>query len=232
MTQPPQPASDHGLLTVNVSTLLTEPIGSQRHYALADAPFRFNGESVRVCGATLFTRTDGSILADADLDLTITETCGMCLTPYALPVAVSFVEEFWPDYDPISRTRAGIPEGREGFPIVEGHLGLQEALRQYIEMARPMRPNPIMPSVRPRMGWWSSMGHCPARVALSSCGIDLATANSRAMVCSATASRFAVGVTVTATPLSVAAATSTLSRPTPIRATTRNSGSATRTAAV
>ena len=74
------------------------------------------------------------------MDLTITETCGRCLTPYALPLTVAFTEEFWPDYDPISRSRPEVPEGREGFPIVEGQLDLEEALRQYVEIDRPMRP--------------------------------------------------------------------------------------------
>ena len=134
------PVSDHDVLTFNVSTLLTEPIGSQRRYALVDAIFRLNGQPTSAIGEVLFTRTDRAILVNSVLHFTITETCGRCLTPYALPLAVELMEEFWPDYDPITRTRPEIPEGREGFPIVEGHLDLDEALRQYVEMERPMRP--------------------------------------------------------------------------------------------
>ncbi len=56
------------------------------------------------------------------------------------------------------------------------------------------------------------------------CGTLRATASSRAIACSAALTMFDVGAFTTITPALVAASTSTLSRPTPARATTRRLG--------
>ena len=73
--------------------------------------------------------------------MTVTETCGACLAAYALDLRLAFDEEFWPPVDPISRERLEIPEGRDGFPIVDGLLDLSEAVRQHVLLARPMWPH-------------------------------------------------------------------------------------------
>src|SRR3954453_21693789 len=62
--------------------------------------------------------------------------------------------------------------------------------------------------------------HSPdVRLAVA-CGTRRATASNRAMACSAAETMFDVGALTTSTPRAVAAGTSTLSRPTPARATT------------
>lgn len=124
----------------NVSTLLQEPIGSRRSYRLAAEPFCYENEDAPVTGALELLRTDGSILARVAVTLTITERCSDCLHPFPLPLTIRFEEEFWPEYDPLTFVPVVVPEEREGFPIVEGHLDLTEAVRQYVEIARPMRP--------------------------------------------------------------------------------------------
>jgi len=96
-------------------------------------------EWVAVSGEVELIRTDGSILAMARLDLTVPEICDSCLEPYRLPLHLEMREEFWPERDPLSRELVEVPEEREGFPVVEGHIDLREAIRQYVEMARPMR---------------------------------------------------------------------------------------------
>ncbi len=132
-------ASDTGL-TFNVSTLLSEALGSTRSYVLDGAGFRFNEGRTRADGDLRMTRTDGSILVDGRIRVAVEEVCGRCLEPFPQPLDVRLHEEFWPDYDPVLQQRVEVPEGREGFPIELGLLDLQEALRQHVEMARPMQP--------------------------------------------------------------------------------------------
>ena len=127
-------------MQVNVSTLLQEPIGSRRAVRLEREPFLFQGQDVAVDGEVELVRTDGSIFVNATLRLTITETCSNCLQPLPQSLRLALREEFWPEFDPLLQRRVKVPEGREGFPIVKGRLDLTEAVRQYVEMTRPMRP--------------------------------------------------------------------------------------------
>lgn len=133
------PPQDDGLV-FNVSTLWMEPLGSTREYPLANAPFSFDEGRCPVSGLVLLTRTDGSVLVEAELTLAVEEICGRCLDSFQQSLTVELAEEFWPEYDPLSQQRVEIPEGREGFPIVDSVLDLQEPLRQYVEMERPMQP--------------------------------------------------------------------------------------------
>ncbi len=135
----PQPRAD-AALAFNVSTLLSEPIGGRRDYALSDAPFVFDGFPTPVSGQLRFLRTDGSIMVGASLSLHLPETCSDCLEPYRSALSLRFEEEFWPPYDHLTQRPVEVPQEREGFPIVDGHLDLRDAVRQYVEMARPMRP--------------------------------------------------------------------------------------------
>ena len=127
-------------LLFNVSALLREAIGSTREHEIADAPFHFNGVRTEVRGTLHLLRTDGSILAAGACALGVREICGACLDPFEAALDFRFEEEFWPEKDPVSRQPLHVPEGREGFPIVDSHIDLSEALRQYAEMARPLSP--------------------------------------------------------------------------------------------
>ena len=124
----------------NVSQLMQEPIGSQRSFRLNSAPLDMEGVATTVSGAVELLRTDGSILATVRLSAPITAVCSDCAREYIAPLPLTFSEEFWPEYDHVSHAPVEMPEGREGFRIVQGQLDLSEAARQYVEMARPMRP--------------------------------------------------------------------------------------------
>ena len=137
---PRRPPNLDSPLVFNVSTLLTESIGETRHQVLHDDTFRFRATVGVLDGHVAFLRTDHSILARVEAHLETDEVCAYCLAPVRVPLPVRFEEEFWPDFDPLTHARVVVPAGREGFPIVAGHLDLREALRQYGEMARPMRP--------------------------------------------------------------------------------------------
>ncbi len=127
-------------LTFNVSTLLIESIGSTREHGIVNVPFGFDGFHTTLAGTLTFVRTDGSILIRGELALSIEELCGRCLESFINPIRIELAEEFWPPHDPATHQRIEVPEERTGFPIVDGELDLREAVRQYVEMARPMRP--------------------------------------------------------------------------------------------
>ena len=125
----------------NVSQLLQEPIGSRRSFRLEGDPLEAGGQRTAVSGEVELLRTDGSILATARLSAPLAALCSDCAREFEKPLSLTFSEEFWPAYDQVTQARVDVPEGREGFRVVEGQLDLTEAVRQYIEMARPMRPH-------------------------------------------------------------------------------------------
>jgi uncharacterized protein len=127
-------------LTFNVSTLLSEALGSTRSHGIADAAFRFDEGRTRADGDLRMTRMDGSVLVEARIRVAVEEVCARCLQTFRQPLQVELREEFWPDYDPVLQRHVEVPAGREGFPIESGLLDLQEPLRQHVEMARPMQP--------------------------------------------------------------------------------------------
>ncbi|MDE2891918.1 MAG: DUF177 domain-containing protein [Chloroflexota bacterium] len=125
-------------LLFNVSTLLQEPIGSVRRYEVTDA--RGNGLHSDVSGALRLLRTDHSILATAELSTVVADLCGGCLCEMTLPLALSFDEEFWPPAEAASDEYLQPPQEQIGFSVIDGQLDLSEAVRQYVEMGRPMSP--------------------------------------------------------------------------------------------
>lgn len=130
-------------LIISVASLLIEPIGAKRAQAFQIIPFDFYDKTGFLTGNVNFLRTDRGILMIADLECKIAEVCGLCLTTYDAAIDIHFEEEFWPDFDPLTEQKIETLEGYEGyegFLIVEGQLDLGEAVRQYIEMTRPMSP--------------------------------------------------------------------------------------------
>lgn len=125
-------------LLFNVSTLLQEPIGSVRRYEVTNA--RGNGLSSDVSGALRLLRTDHSILATAELSTVVADLCGGCLREMTLPLALAFDEEFWPPAEAASDDYLQPPQEQIGFSVIDGQMDLSEAVRQYIEMGRPMSP--------------------------------------------------------------------------------------------
>ena len=98
----------------------------------------------------------------------------------------------------------------------------------------PMRPRPTTPSVLSASSTPSHFdrSHRPSTRAAWACGMLRAWASSIAIVCSAVERMFDCGALTTITPRSVAASTSTLSRPMPARPTTTRSVPASSTSAV
>lgn len=125
-------------LLINVSTLLQEPIGSLRRFEIDRA--RGDGPPAPVSGTLRLLRTDQSLLATAELTTSVTDLCGSCLNDLVLELDVDFDEEFWPHVDAITGMALDPPPERSGFSVVDGQIDLSEAVRQYVEMSRPMSP--------------------------------------------------------------------------------------------
>lgn len=125
-------------LLFNVSTLLQEPIGSVRRYEVTNA--RGNGLSAEVTGTLRLLRTDHSLLATAAFSTVVADLCGNCLREMTLSLELSFDEEFWPPSEAASDDFLQPPQEKIGFSVIDGQIDLAEAVRQYIEMGRPMSP--------------------------------------------------------------------------------------------
>ncbi|MXX81057.1 MAG: DUF177 domain-containing protein [Chloroflexi bacterium] len=125
-------------LLINVSTLLQEPIGSLRRYEVVDA--RANGLESGISGSLRLLRTDQSVLVTASLSTTTRDLCGGCLQELELPIDLAFDEEFWPALDAALGVAVEPPPERAGFDVNGGQIDLSEAVRQYLEMGRPMSP--------------------------------------------------------------------------------------------
>ena len=123
----------------NVATLLKEPLGSTREYAIEgrvlidDQPR--HGE---VCGRATFLRTSDGVLVTAELRGEERDACSRCLTEVAIPLALTFEEVYLGGINPGSKLAAS---EREGFRIDEKHiLDMEEAIRQAWTVALPMQP--------------------------------------------------------------------------------------------
>jgi len=125
-------------LLINVSTLLQEPIGSLRRYEVADA--RGAGLESGISGSLRLLRTDQSVLVTASLSTAARDLCGGCLQELELPIELAFDEEFWPASDAALGVAIEPPPERAGFDVIDGQIDLSEAVRQYLEMGRPMSP--------------------------------------------------------------------------------------------
>ena len=117
---------------------------------------------------------------------------------------------------PISRKRSALTNGSYATTRMP-------KARARIATSWPMRPKPSTPSVLPSTSVPPNFArsHLPQVRLACACGMLRASASISATVCSAAATVLASGALATMMPLLEAAATSTLSTPTPARPTTR-----------
>lgn len=128
----------------NVATLLREPVGATRSFAVDDlAPIPENG-SVRkehVTGHAVLLRTKDGVLVEARLRSKQQERCARCLQELVLELPIDIEEEFYPVADIETGAKVEPPDGSGAFRIDDRHiLDLSEAIRQYSMMTAPMAP--------------------------------------------------------------------------------------------
>ena len=129
------------MLQINVSQMLKGSIGDTRTIAVNDNITLDEEHAGLVKGEVRLTRTNRSILVQADVSTEVPLECARCLECYGCPLRVQFDEEYFPIMDVSSGLSLPGPEEVEAFTIDE-HLvlDLTEAFRQYILTAIPMKP--------------------------------------------------------------------------------------------
>lgn len=129
------------MLEINVSQMLKGNIGNSRTMAVDDDILIEGDQPSHVTGEALLTRTNRSILVQADVATSVPVECSRCLERCACPLHLKFEEEFFPTTDVNSGLPLPEPEEIESFTIDENlTLDLTEAIRQYALTAMPMKP--------------------------------------------------------------------------------------------
>lgn len=130
---------------VNVAALLREQTGATRSYRFHVDRFRLDEDldAVGLAGILRLTRLSDAILASVTGETSVELECQRCLEQFALPVQISFDEQFRIAYDvrrgtAIESEIEGVDERPE---VSENHeLDFSEPMRQEIIVALPMRP--------------------------------------------------------------------------------------------
>jgi uncharacterized protein len=90
-------------MIVNVAPLLSQPIGAQADYRVAESPIDPHGENagLREAGAAsieaeiVATHTNPGAYLEGTADASLETTCSRCLTPIAAPVHAEFAEQYY-----------------------------------------------------------------------------------------------------------------------------------------
>jgi uncharacterized protein len=129
------------MLQVNVSQMLKGNVGDRRIIAIDDDVAIDENCSARVTGEAKLTRTNRSILVQANVTTAVPAECARCLERYSCRLQFKFEEEFFPTTDVNSGAALPEPEEIDSFTIDEElTLDLTEAIRQYSLTALPMKP--------------------------------------------------------------------------------------------
>ncbi len=130
-------------MLINVSTLLTEPVGRARRYEVEDERVFVPeaGFEQFVTGDVQLIRSERGVLVMASLRLRpVPLQCARCLDAYdESGVEIEFDEEYVQEYDPETGQRMQRDEDEFGIDM-QRHLDLSEAVRQYEESVLPIRP--------------------------------------------------------------------------------------------
>jgi uncharacterized protein len=130
--------------TVNVATLLQEPIGASRVYTIHLDRLELDADlaASNVSGEMRLTRLSDEILANVEATATVELICLRCLEQYAQPTKTRFQEEFRVAFDVRSGAEVRSSDDDERFTITDAHeLNISEALRQELIVSLPMRPD-------------------------------------------------------------------------------------------
>lgn len=130
------------MIQYNVAQLLKEHIGSTRTYRLEGDISADDGSWERGKGHLSLMRTDKGVWVRAHLEMGVWGVCSRCLKRFLQPMSVTVEEEYLPPVDIITgQPLRATDRGEENFTIDRRHiLSLDEAIRQYTIMQRPMKP--------------------------------------------------------------------------------------------
>ncbi len=141
-------------LHINVSQLLKEPSGTIRTYDVAES-VTLDDEPRDVRGAVKLFRTSDGLWVTATLESTLACTCSLCLDEFTQTLELVIDEE--------TQSAGSLQEEEsERLRIDDDILDLTEAVRQYLEMAPPMKPlcRPGCKGICPGCGTNRNEGAC------------------------------------------------------------------------
>ena len=138
---------------INVSQLLKEPSGSVRTYDVAESVTNGAG-SHDVRGSVKLFRTSDGLWVSASLESSVPSTCSLCLEEYLQPLELVIDEE--------TLSAGSLDDEGERLRIDDDILDLTEAVRQYLEIAPPMKPlcSPGCKGICPGCGTNLNHGGC------------------------------------------------------------------------
>ena len=126
----------------NVSNLLLGSVGQSLPFHFADEELRYDGaDFTDITARGRLTRTDRTVLVEADVQAASVVECSRCLAQSAVQVAVNFAEEYVPaNADLMARRgRHGVMEDDEALWIDDSNtLDLSVALWQTLRTGLPM----------------------------------------------------------------------------------------------
>ncbi|MQG20614.1 MAG: DUF177 domain-containing protein [SAR202 cluster bacterium] len=122
------------VMQFNVATLLVEPVGTNRSYAIDGVH-----ESTEFNGNVNFTKTDVGILVEAQFGATASLECARCVGFYTENLKIRFEEEYLPERDITSGVLRETNE--ESYWINPNHiLDIQPAIAEYTALEIPLKP--------------------------------------------------------------------------------------------
>ncbi|MDD5126521.1 MAG: DUF177 domain-containing protein [Dehalococcoidales bacterium] len=129
-------------MEINVAGLLHDNIGAVREYDIEGAEITAEDINTReVSGKVKLIRTPSGILADGEFSGEVELVCSRCLSAFRYPFTVRFQEEYLPTIDINSGVPLPEPDEPGAFRIDDHHtIDVDEAIRQYVVMALPMKP--------------------------------------------------------------------------------------------
>ena len=125
----------------NVATLLHEPVGSVREYAIDSETVEVPEESYSrvIDGRAHLLRTARGLLLRAQLTVQPTLECARCLDPFEGTIELDVEEMFVFERDPV--TRQPVEFAPDEFRLIDDqYLDVSEAVRQYEQSALPISP--------------------------------------------------------------------------------------------
>ncbi len=125
----------------NVASLLQEITGAYRTYEIDD-DVRIGDEVQHLTGEARLDRTQRGVLVRARASGVMHDECSRCLRAITFPVDLEIDEEYIPTIDVNTGAHIDAPEDDvEAYRINARHIiDLNEAVRQYWEIALPMAP--------------------------------------------------------------------------------------------
>ncbi len=151
------PADDQPLVW-NVAGLLSDTVGADRQYEVADARIELPDEltlAQPIDGRVRLIHTNRGVLARANLRTALAMECVRCLRPTTVPLDLTIEDEFLPSLDLATGKPVVADDEPEAMRLTDHHeLDLEPSVRDAISLAEPIAPldRPDCPGLCPTCG--------------------------------------------------------------------------------